>query len=256
MRFRRSASAALFLLLLLPSTGTAGRSRPGDPPHWGRRPAPTPLTWVKIGVFASYAPYDFPRTNEEIHRIVSGIEAEYAGDMRLGDLETDLGILCWVQLRVWEQLGFRIGFHYAGDRTTTMEPEGFGPVRADIRAEASPFNFTYSLVEEIHAGPVLLMVGGGLDRYRWNVTWRFYNVGDNPVAEREWDGRGWGGHALVEATGGVGGLQFLAGASYHSGGFDMKAKAPPTGPLDTAPAGFRETVDHLHFYAGVTFAVF
>jgi hypothetical protein len=230
----------------------------GQPSRYGKRPAPDRLATATLGFFASYNHYDFPRTNEWLQRIVQEIEKTRPG-MSLGNLETGVGVYGYLQMLIWEGIGFRFGMNYAKDRTTTMEPGGHGPVRAEVEMETAPFSFSYSVVKEIWIERVCVVAGVGVDQYRWDSSWLFYDdepLPENMLEEWAWRGRGTGGHGFVEVGTRVAGLYILAGSSYHKGVVEMESTDSYSVHLQPKPRLYEEDIANLHFYGGVVFNVF
>jgi|GEM_PF-2516558 len=261
MRRWATSSTILACFLFAPPVwaGSAGGAGLDAPPSHGSRPMrpyPDRLATLTVGIAASYARFDFPNSNTWLRDIVSEIEKEAPGIV-LEDLETGLGVYAYAQMLIWEGFGFRLGILHTKDRTTTMEPGGHGPVRAEVEARTSPVNLTYSLVREFWLEPVWITVGVGVDQYRWEMDWLFYEDDrNNAMEEWEWKGRGTGGHGFLEIGVSVGGIQVQAGTAYHKGVVDMDVQLPVVTNLAFYPRHFEEDVDNLHFYGGVVFDVF
>jgi hypothetical protein len=228
-------------------------AQPGDEsPRRARRPPPERLATVTAGLFASYSPYGFPRTNEWLGEIALNLKPDYP-NIEIGDVGSDLGFLGYVQALIWEGLGLRLSFQHV----KAESPEAFGMTRAEAEATTSPVNLFYSVVNEFNVGPLWIVAGAGVDQYRWRMNWLFHEVGGNRLEDYEWQGRGSGGHALVEVGAAVYGVQFLVGTAYHRGVVEMDLETPPsTTQLVRYPRHYEEDVEEIHLYGGVTLIVF
>jgi hypothetical protein len=207
---------------------------------------------VSIGLYAAYAHYDFPKTNDHLTVLVDELRKEYAGS-DLGELGSDLGYGGYLQVLIWEGLGFRLGVQ----RVKAEPPETFGPIRGEIEAKTSPVGLSYSLIREFQFSPVRLIVGGGVDQYRWSVDWTFYEVGGTALEDWQWEGRGSGGHVLVEVAASPYDIPLFVGAIYHRGVIEMDLEdREPSPRLSMYPRYYEEDVNSFQLYGGVTFTVF
>ncbi len=250
------ALCAILLCGLFPSTawstpGNVDVSSGDNPPPWARRSPAEPLATISLGLCGSYSPFGFPRTNEHLENIIDEIQKVHPGT-DLGDLGGNLGILGYVQVLIWEGVGFRLGLsHVKAD-----PPEGFGLVRGEVGAETSPVNLSYSLVKEIPLDPVRFVAGIGIDQYRWSMDWEFYEIGEEPLEEHKWEGRGTGAHGFLEVGANIYGLPLLAGVAYHKGVYEMELELPPITQLVRYARRYEEDVSCIHVYGGMTLRVF
>ncbi|MCK4547244.1 MAG: hypothetical protein KAW17_07360 [Candidatus Eisenbacteria sp.] len=211
------------------------------------------LATVTIGFSASYAPFDFPRTNESLAGIAANLRKLGYPAASLGDLGSDMAVLGYAQVLIWEGLGFRLSLLHV----KAKPPEGFGSLRAEIDGSSSPVHLSYSAVKEFHIAPVRVVVGAGVDQYRWSMEWNFHEIGEDPLEVWEWEGSGSGGHGFVEVVVPIAGLQFLVGAVYRKGLIDMDAvELPPTTQMSLYPRHYEEDVNTVHLYGGITFNIF
>ncbi len=232
--------------------GNATSSGSDSVPPWARRPPVETLATVTLGLSACYSPYGFPRTNEHLGNIVDEIQKAFPST-RLGDLDSDLGIQGYVQFLIYEGWGARLSLQHV----KAHPPAVFGVVRGDVSAETSPLNLSYSLVREIPLRHFRLVLGAGIDQYRWTMHWEFSEIGEDPIEEYDWEGRGTGAHGFVEAAGTFYGLRLLVGAAYHGGVYEMNLQdLPPTTQLVRYPRRYEEDVRSFQLYGGVTVSIF